>query len=190
MRRLPALARRIGALLVVAAALALWWHFERGQREADTIRAADGAIVRVMDGDSLRVGETEIRIAGIDAPELRQSCTDAAGRPWACGEAARSALERLVRAPGLVCERHAVDRYGRSLAHCRTEAGDIGAAMAAEGLALGAGDPRFAEPTAEMAAARQARRGIWQGAHQHPAEWREAHPRGGQGGQGAGGPSR
>ncbi len=173
--------RRIGSLLVVAAALALWWHFERQQREADTIRAADGAAVRVMDGDSLRMGETEIRIAGIDAPELRQNCTGADGRPWPCGEAARAALERLVRTPGLVCERHATDRYGRSLAHCRTEAGDIGAAMAAEGLALGARDPRFAEPTREMEAARAARRGVWQGAHQHPAEWRAANPRGGNG---------
>lgn len=171
--------RRIGSLLLLAGALALWWHFERTGEAARTIRAADGVEVHVIDGDSLRIGAAEIRIAGIDAPEYRQSCTDAAGRDWACGQAARAALERLVRAGSLACEGRARDRYGRTLADCRTGEGDLATAMAAAGLALDARDPRFDRYGTVIAAARRARRGVWQGAHQHPADWRAAHPRGG-----------
>lgn len=60
---------------------------------------------------------------------------------------------------------------------CRAKAGDLGRAMAKAGLALGAGDERFPPPDAEMAAAKKAGRGIWQGAHQHPSAWRKAQPR-------------
>ena len=35
--------------------------------------------VRVIDGDSLRRGDAEIRLSGIDAPEYRQSCKDEKG---------------------------------------------------------------------------------------------------------------
>ena len=43
--------------------------------------------------------------------------------------------------------------------------------------ALGARDPRFDEYPAARAEAQAARRGVWQGAHQHPADWRAANPR-------------
>jgi len=36
--------------------------------------------VHVIDGDSLRTGSEEIRLVGIDAPELRQTCRDGQGR--------------------------------------------------------------------------------------------------------------
>ncbi|MDQ8756077.1 thermonuclease family protein [Sphingosinicella sp. LHD-64] len=168
--------RRIGYLLLLALTLAAWWWFERRDAELRTIRAADGAEIQVIDGDSLKLGADKIRIAGIDAPEYRQTCTDADGRAWPCGEAARGALERLVRGGGLVCMERATDRYGRKLADCRTGAGDVGAAMVRAGFALGARDPRFEEHEAELADARQARRGVWRGTHQHPADWRAAHP--------------
>lgn len=168
--------RRIGYLLLLVLTLAAWWWIERRDTERRTIRAADGAEIHVIDGDSLRLGADEIRIAGIDAPEYRQACTDADRQAWPCGEAARQELERLVRVGGLVCVARATDRYGRKLADCRTAAGDVGAAMVRAGFALGARDPRFEEHEAELAEARQARRGVWRGTHQHPADWRAAHP--------------
>ena len=50
-------------------------------------------VTKVSDGDSLRSGRLKIRLYGIDAPELKQNCANAAGRRWACCVAAR---ERLV----------------------------------------------------------------------------------------------
>lgn len=152
-------------------ALAIW--FERGREQS--ITAADGSAVHVIDGDSLRVGGVEIRLAGIDAPEYRQTCRDGAGAEWACGKEARETLVRLVAAGGLDCRSRAEDRYGRALATCRTSAGDVGRAMVAAGFAESAGDDRFDAHPDVMAEAKAAKRGIWRGDHQHPADWRRAN---------------
>ena len=162
------------AWLLLAALLCAAVWLERATVRQEEIRAASGEPVFIIDGDSLRLGGREIRIAAIDAPEYRQSCTDEAGRSWPCGKEARAALETLARADGLTCTKVAEDRYGRVLGHCRTAQGDIAAALARQGWALGARDRRFAEPAAQVAEAKRARRGIWRGTHQHPADWRNA----------------
>lgn len=169
MRRLRALGAWL--LLALLAALAVWLEHKPAER-----LAADGARVQVIDGDSCRIGGREIRLAGIDAPEYRQTC-DAAGKAWPCGREARAALERLASQRDLSCAARIEDRYGRALASCRAGGRDLAAEMARLGWALGARDKRFEEPAREVAEARAARRGIWRGAHQHPADWRKANPR-------------
>ena len=133
--------------------------------------AADGSIVRPIDGDSLRVGGEEIRIAGFDAPEWGQICETGAGLPWPCGLMARRELARLVRTGGLECQRVGTDRYGRTLAHCRVAAGDVGAAMVKAGLGLRSRQDPF-RYGAEETDARIHARGVWQGPHQHPEDYR------------------
>jgi endonuclease YncB( thermonuclease family) len=161
---------RAWALLAVLAGLAFWLE----RQGSETILGPSGAAIHVIDGDSLRIDGREIRLAGIDAPEYRQSCTDARGAEWPCGREARLALERLVRAGGVACKTALEDRYGRALARCRSAAaGDLADALARQGWADGAGDRRVAEPSAAIAEARRAKRGIWRGGHSHPAEWRK-----------------
>ena len=41
---------------------------------------------RVIDGDTLDIAGTRIRLHGIDAPEAQQSCQHGAGRPYGCGD--------------------------------------------------------------------------------------------------------
>jgi len=53
---------------------------------------------RLVDGDSFFMGQTEVRMQGIDAPEGRQTCTRE-GRDWRCGEEAKRTLQRLTRWP-------------------------------------------------------------------------------------------
>jgi endonuclease YncB( thermonuclease family) len=163
-------------LLILAVWAWLQWR-ERAGPPLPEPKAIETSAVRIGDGDTFRMGGRTIRLAGIDAPELAQTCTNAQGGEYPCGREAREALTRLLGANGLQCEERAADRYRRALSVCRTEAGDVGEAMVRAGLALGARDPRFDEYPAAMAEARNARRGLWQGAHQHPADWREAHPR-------------
>ncbi len=162
---------RAWALVATLAALAFWLE----RQGSETIAGPSGAGIHVIDGDSLRIGGREIRLAGIDAPEYRQTCTDAGGAAWPCGKEARTALERLVKAGGISCQTAAEDRYGRALAHCRSSAGDLAEALARQGWAEGAGDKRFKEPSAAIAEAKRGKRGIWRGGHSHPAEWRKAN---------------
>jgi endonuclease YncB( thermonuclease family) len=172
------LKRQLGFGLLLLLMLGVWaWLEWRGRAGPPEPKAIETSAVRVGDGDTFRMGGRTIRLAGIDAPELAQTCSNAQGGEWPCGREAKGALARLLAASGLQCEERAADRYRRALSVCRTQAGDVGEAMVRAGLALGARDPRFDEYPAAMAEARQARRGLWQGAHQHPADWRAAHPR-------------
>ena len=163
---------RAWALLAILAALAYWLE----RQSSETISGPSGSGIHVIDGDSLRIDGREIRLAGIDAPEYRQTCTDDKGAAWSCGKDARTALEKLVQSGGVSCNTAVEDRYGRALALCRSKSGDIAEALARQGWAEGARDRRFKEPTAAIAEAKRAKRGIWRGGHSHPAEWRKANP--------------
>lgn len=176
----PRLKRQLGFGLLLLLMLGVWAWLQWRERAGPPLPAPkpiETAALRVGDGDTFRMGGRTIRLAGIDAPELAQTCTNAQGGEWPCGREAKEALTRLLTANGLQCEERATDRYRRALSVCRTEAGDVGEAMVRAGLALGARDRRFDEYPAAMAEAREARRGLWQGAHQHPADWRTANPR-------------
>ena len=50
------------------------------------------AFARIVDGDTLAIGETKIRLEGIDAPESDQLCLDRNAVKWNCGIAARDPL--------------------------------------------------------------------------------------------------
>ena len=52
---------------------------------------------RVVDGDTIHIGKTKIRLHGIDAPEMKQTCRTSEGKEQLCGQLAKQALERLVR---------------------------------------------------------------------------------------------
>ncbi len=163
-------------LLLIGAAWYLW-----GGDGGEPL-VPDSGTARAIDGDSflMRVGDgdTTVRVEGIDAPEYRQLCTRADGTPWPCGAEAYAAMAALLVEPGLACTVDAEDRFDRRVARCRTDrTPDIGAAMVARGLAVTNGRGEFPPYWQEQGAAEDARRGLWQGRFDRPADWRRANPR-------------
>lgn len=137
--------------------------------------------VHAVDGDTLSARDSgkvqRIRLSGIDAPELAQTCRDAQGRTWSCGTAARSRLAALVMQGGVMCTKRGEDRYGRMLATCSAAGlADIGEAMVRDGHALNYGRYTSDYASAEREA-RAARRGLWQGEFDNPEDWRHARTR-------------
>ena len=129
----------------------------------------------VIDGDTIDMTGTRIRIVGIDAPESAQSCTRE-GQPWACGTAASNALREIIADEPLTCRALGTDVYGRTLATCENRIFDLGREMVRRGMALASEDaPEGYAGTTELA--RQMRWGLWAGEFQHPADWRKANPR-------------
>lgn len=167
--RLANLALLAGLLLLLA------WL-----RAPEQLTDAEGMTVRVMDGDSLRIGTRIVRIGGIDAVELHQQCKMPDGAVWSCGRDARAALHEMVARGDLVCRSREEDRYGRALAQCAVrDVADVGAALVRQGWAVSGDGRGNGHYRTEQAAAQAASRGIWQGRFDRPGDWRAAnrHPR-------------
>jgi endonuclease YncB( thermonuclease family) len=138
-----------------------------------------GAKIVSVDGDTIRAANgAEYRLFGIDAPELGQSCTEANGKAWLCGRAAKAKLTTLMKGGSVNCEPRATDRFGRIVAVC-TAAGvpDLGEAMVRDGYAVDLGGAAANPYRDAEAEARTAKRGIWRGTFERPSDWRLANPR-------------
>lgn len=113
------------------------------------------------DGDSLMVGDQEVRLFGIDAPESGQTCARN-GQRWNCGSEATEQLSRLVSGREVRCVRVAVDQYGRTVVRCTVGTTDVNGAMVEGGYATAYRQYSTDYIPAE-ARAKVAKRGIWSG---------------------------
>lgn len=149
-----------GGLAAAALALIAWLFMPSERLEGMAL---------VVDGDSLRINGSEIRLQGIDAPEWQQMC-ERAGRPWACGQDAAEALSRLIANRPVACVSHERDKYHRHLAQCSVAGADLGAQMVRSGHAVAYGGYESDEREA-----RDARRGLWAARFERPSDWRKLH---------------
>lgn len=99
--------------------------------QRDFVPALQGAVFRgkcyVIDGDTVRMGQTRIRLAGVDAPELDQ--------PW--GETAKWALLAMCRGKIVTARATGEISWNRIIATCYLPDGtDVGAEMVRLGHAL------------------------------------------------------
>jgi endonuclease YncB( thermonuclease family) len=127
---------------------------------------------RVVDGDSLALGGTRLRLLGIDAPELSQVCTRA-DAPWRCGEAAKERLASFVAEGDIECKGDRKDKYRRLLVTCFNNGMNINRTMVQQGLAVAFGDY-----ASEEERARQGHIGLWASDFTRPVDWRRAHKAG------------
>jgi endonuclease YncB( thermonuclease family) len=95
-----------------------------------------GGAVRVVDGDTLDVGGTRVRLHGIDAPEIGQHCTRPDGLRWDCGTWVADEVRARIGAQKATCETTDTDRYGRTVARCSVAGQDLGRQLVRDGLAL------------------------------------------------------
>lgn len=130
----------------------------------------------VIDGDTIDMTGTRIRLIGIDAPERAQQCRRD-GQAWDCGRDAAAAMQEIVGAGPLECTALVTDRYGRTLATCRNALFDLGHEMVRRGLAVPFGEDAPYEYAEARDLARQLGFGMWAGEFEEPAAWRAANAR-------------
>ena len=126
---------------------------------------------RIIDGDTVEISGHRIRLFGIDAPEIAQTCVNV--REYACGEEATRALTERISGAILSCQYRDTDRYGRMVGQCSVGNDDIGEWMVLAGWALAYRQFSTAYVAAENQA-RAARRGLWRGKFMPPWEYRQA----------------
>jgi endonuclease YncB( thermonuclease family) len=135
--------------------------------------SALAAEVRVVDGETLRLGDRVVRLAGIEAPDRGQTCADQAGRTFDCGAGAAEALSRLVNGRSVVCLVAGRDRFGRGMGLCSAGGAELNAGLVTAGWALAGADDN--DLLAKEADARRAARGLWAGGFTRPEAWRRRH---------------
>ena len=142
---------------------------------------AYSADIKITDGDTIKIEDVKIRLWGIDAPELKQYCTKD-DKPYACGKAAKLALESFVNARNemgakgeVQCNVLDIDRYKRKVARCTLDGADLGSMMVRFGYALEY--ERYSEGfyTDAQKEAIAAKRGLWSMEFQNPWDWRRQH---------------
>ena len=139
------------------------YHCHRGSKAKSPkqTKATLTGVPRIIDGDTIRIGNKRIRLHGIDAPEARQTCA-ANGKQWRCGQEATNALVRIVGEHQVSCSQRDRDRYGRIVAVCRAGAVDLNAWMVGEGWAVAY--RRFSmEYVRDEGEARGRKAGLWRG---------------------------
>jgi endonuclease YncB( thermonuclease family) len=127
--------------------------------------------VQVVDGDSLRKDDTDIRLYGIDAPEYQQSCRDRLGSEYFCGKQSANALRGLVKGQEVSCSSVETDRYGRAVAVCKVGELDINGEMVRLGWAVAYSRHSLSYVRVE-AEAKKAKSGIWAGTFENPEDYR------------------
>ena len=135
-------------------------------------QAADlTGVPRIVDGDTLAIGATKVRLEGIDAPETDQVCLNSKGSRSTCGIEARDRLIAHVAGREISCTSNGFDVYNRTLGTCRLLGEDLNGWMVQEGWAL-AYVKYSAKYVHAEEDARTHLRGLWQGAFIAPWDWR------------------
>jgi len=168
--QVPLLARFVGLGAIVVVAVAACGPDRASDAGADTggsdqkAGSTSSSIVvqRVIDGDSLELvvdgGEIDVRLLGINAPELR-TLSDQRSCP---GDAARGHLESLLEGAGsLVFRAGEEDRFGRRLGVIDADGHPVTESMVTDGWALALWSADDERLTASMLAAAEADRGWW-----------------------------
>ncbi|MBR1648558.1 MAG: thermonuclease family protein [Alphaproteobacteria bacterium] len=124
---------------------------------------------RVVSGDTFVIRGRYIRLFGIDAPEVKQTCANSKGRPYACGKEAMRWLQDWILDNEIDCRILKQDAKGNAVATCSYGQYDIGAALVTAGWAVVLPENTIYQPY-ELQAQR-ARRGMWQGQFYKPWDW-------------------
>ncbi len=128
----------------------------------------------VIDGDTMEIGGTRIRLHGVDAPESWQSCEDEDGLRYRCGREAAMMLDRFLEVSRPTrCEFVELDRYRRFVGVCfRADGVEVNRWLIENGLAVDWSRYSGGAYADAQDKARAQALGIWRGAFQLPCEAR------------------
>ncbi|NOJ46050.1 thermonuclease family protein [Bradyrhizobium archetypum] len=136
--------------------------------------------VSVIDGDTLEIHGTRIRLWGIDAPESSQLCRGEDSLPYRCGTKAANELDAFIARRPVSCTPVSLDAYGRTVAKCSVDGVDLAEWLVDSGLAFDW--PKYSKGKYEKAQrkANHIGRGVWAGSYVAPWFYRACVNQGGK----------
>jgi endonuclease YncB( thermonuclease family) len=142
-----------------------------GSAPTDRHWRAEANAIRIVDGETIGLGERIVRLDGVAAPARGDACRGASGDAFDCGGAAAAALTRLVSGRAVACRIVGQDGFGRGLGQCDAAGMDLSRALVGGGFAVATGSAL----RSQEAAARQGAQGLWANGAGAPPAWRTRH---------------
>lgn len=127
--------------------------------------------VKIIDGDTIHIGNNKIRLHGIDAPETNQKCT-LNKETWDCGIKSTLALKNFILDKEVHCEIIDIDQYKRFIGICFVDNKNMNKYMVRNGWAIAYRyySTLFVE---DEKIAKKNKLGIWQGMFMEPYLFRK-----------------
>jgi endonuclease YncB( thermonuclease family) len=134
----------------------------------------------IIDGDTLEIHGTRIRLWGIDAPESDQLCRTKSDEHYRCGQEAANDLDSFIHsASPRECVEVDRDQYKRAVAVCTVAGIDLADWMVRNGHALDWPQYSKGDYAATQDEAKRAERGMWSGGFVEPWRYRTCRRTGG-----------
>lgn len=129
---------------------------QTAQAETDDSGNAIIGVASVVDGDTIEVHGTRIRLSGYDTPERGARCGDVNVYQRAANE-----LDRFIAGRPVHCAASGTDSHNRAVATCSVNGADLGEHMVSQGW--GRDWPRYSRGryAEDEAEARRSARGVW-----------------------------
>ena len=126
---------------------------------------------KIIDGDTIHIGESKIRLHAIDAPEKKQKCIKNKIE-WNCGLESTKFLKNLISDHNIYCISDNKDRYNRYIGICYKNDIDLNAQMVINGWAI-AYRYYSLDYVKEEEEAKLNKVGIWSGKFEEPYLFRK-----------------
>ena len=126
---------------------------------------------RIIDGDTIHIGNNKIRLHAIDAPETNQRCTKN-GKKWNCGLESTIFLKNLIGNNNIQCDTNGRDRYNRFIGVCYKNKINLNSKMVINGWAI-AYRYYSLDYIKEERIAKSNKAGIWIGEFEEPYLFRK-----------------
>ncbi len=140
-------------------------------------------IPKVVDGDTVHINNFKLRLEGIDAPEMRQTCkkeklkiSSVIGytfyEDYYCGKVSKKNLDGKINGSKIKCVSSSKDRYKRYLATCFKDEVNLNQWMVRNGHAVAY--RRYSKKyILDEDFAKENKLGLWQGKFLNPEKWRK-----------------
>ena len=122
----------------------------------------------IIDGDTLEIHGTRIRLWGVDAPESTQLCRGEDSLQYRCGSQAANDLDAYIARRPVNCVPLSLDRYGRTVATYSVAGRDLGEWLVRNGLALDWPQYSKGKYASAQREADRSGRGMWAGSYVEP----------------------
>ena len=129
----------------------------------------------IIDGDSVKINNYEIRLIDIDAPEYKQTCYNSSNKVYNCGKLALKFLRNQTNNKNIKCNINGKDYYSRFLATCYILDVNLNSLMVENGWAINYSSSN--KYYNKELLAKKNKIGLWQGDFITPRQYRKLNPR-------------